>query len=101
MSEIIAYETEHGKIQLSPDIIKKYLVSGGGNVSDQEVTMVLNLCKYQKLNPFLGEAYLIKFGTGAATIVTGKEVFTKRAAKIPVCDGWEAGVTVLKNGLLS
>ena len=98
-NEIVAYETEKGQVELSPEIIKKYLVSGNGNVSDQEVTMFINLCKYQKLNPFLKEAYLIKFGSAPATMVTGKEVFTKRASKIKECAGWESGVTLInKNG---
>lgn len=100
MSNLVQYETDKGNVELSPDIVKKYLVSGSGNVSDQEVTMFLNLCKYQKLNPFLKEAYLIKFGSAPATIVTGKEVFTKRASKIKECEGWEAGITLVKNGEL-
>ncbi len=94
---LVKYETEQGAVELSPEIVKKYLVSGNGNVSDQEVQLFLNLCKYQKLNPFLREAYLIKFGTAPATIVTGKEVFTKRASKLRECKGWQAGVTVVNN----
>jgi phage recombination protein Bet len=94
---LVAYETDQGQVQLSPDIIKKYLVNGNGAVTDQEVTMFLNLCKYQKLNPFLREAYLIKFGTSPATIITGKEVFTKRASRIKECEGWQAGITVMNS----
>ena len=93
---VVEYETDNGKVKLSPSIIKKYLVSGGGDVSDSEVTMFLQLCKYQGLNPFLREAYLIKFGSSPATIVTGKEVFTKRASKNEKFDGMEAGVIVQK-----
>ena len=93
---IVEYETEHGKIKLSPSIIKKYLVSGDASkVSEQEVMMFLSLCKYQRLNPFLREAYLIKFGQEPATIVTGKETFTKRAAASEICKGWEAGIVVV------
>jgi phage recombination protein Bet len=96
MSEALTViQTDHGEVKLSPQTVRKYLVSGQGNVSDQEVTMFLALCKYQKLNPFLREAYLIKFGNEAATIVTGKEVFTKRASKIEKCAGWNAGVVTI------
>lgn len=91
---LVEYETDHGKIQLSSGIVRKFLVNGNGQVSDQEVMMFLALCRYQKLNPFLREAYLIKYGTQSATIVTGKEVFTKRASKIKECAGWNAGVIV-------
>jgi phage recombination protein Bet len=91
----VKYDVNGQEIKLSPAIIKKYLVSGGGNVSDEEVMMFLSLCKFQKLNPFLREAYLIKYGNEAATIVTGKEVFTKRANRNDGYDGHEAGIIVL------
>ena len=91
---LVRYETDSGEVALSPILIKQYLVNGQGNVTDQEIMMFLRLCQYQRLNPFLREAYLIKFGSQAATIVTGKDVFTKRAAKDPQCAGWEAGVMV-------
>lgn len=102
MSEqLTVYKTERGEMKLSPAIVRRYLVNGSGNVTDQECAMFIALCKYQNLNPFLREAYLIKFGSAPATIVTGKEVFTKRASKIKDCAGWEAGVTVItKNGEL-
>lgn len=96
MSEALTtIQTDRGEVKLSPSIIRKFLVSGQGQVTDQEVTMFLALCKYQKLNPFLREAYLVKYGSAAATIVTGKEVFTKRASKIKECEGWESGITII------
>lgn len=95
MNELIKYETEHGEVQLSADIIRKYLVPANTNVSDQEVMMFLELCKYQKLNPFLREVYLVKYGNFPASMVTGKEVFTKRASKDPNFNGMEAGITVI------
>jgi phage recombination protein Bet len=92
----VSYETENGaKVTLSPEIIRQYLVNGQGNVSDQEVMMFLQLCKYKGLNPFLREAYLIKYGNGPAAIVTGKEVFTKRAERHPDFRGQEAGIYVV------
>ncbi|MCY6372422.1 phage recombination protein Bet [Clostridium ganghwense] len=91
-----AYEVNGEKIKLSPIIVKKYLVSGDANkVTDQEVMMFIKLCQYQKLNPFLREAYLIKYGNSPATLVTGKDTFTKRAANSKVSNGYEAGVIVL------
>lgn len=90
----IEYDSNGTSVKLSPSIIRNYLVNGNGAVSDQEVVMFLNLCKAQRLNPFLREAYLIKFGQQAATIVTGKEVFTKRARRNKDYAGFEAGVIV-------
>lgn len=93
-SSVVEYECNGEKVKLSPSIIRNYLVNGNGNVSDQEVVMFLNLCRFQHLNPFLREAYLIKFGSQPATIVTGKEVFTKRARRNKDYKGFEAGIIV-------
>ena len=81
-------------VKLTPNMIKMYLVRGNGNVTDQEVMMFLNLCKFQHLNPFLNEAYLIKFGNQPATIVTGKEAITKRAMRNETYEGQQAGVVI-------
>lgn len=89
------YECGGQMVKISPSLVKKYLVNGNGQVTDQEVMMFLSLCKFQKLNPFLKEAYLIKYGTQPATIVTGKEAFMKRAMRNPNYAGQEAGVVIV------
>lgn len=91
---VIEYESGGQIVKLSPDMIRSYLVSGGGNVTNQEVMMFLSLCKFQKLNPFLKEAYLIKFGNSPATMVVGKDVFLKRARRNPDYVGKQAGIIV-------
>jgi len=93
----VQFDSGGTQVFLSPTIVKNYLVSGNGNVSDQEVVMFIKLCQAQKLNPFLREAYLIKYGSQPATMVTGKEVFTKRAQRNPRYEGHEAGVIVLND----
>jgi phage recombination protein Bet len=62
--------------------------------------MFINLCKYQKLNPFLNEAYLVKFGQQAAQIIVSKEAFMKRAENHPKYEGFEAGIIVERDGQL-
>lgn len=96
--QAIEYDSNGTKIKLSPAIVKNFLVNGNGAVTNQEVVMFLNLCKAQRLNPFLREAYLIKFGSQPATIVTGKEVFTKRARRNKDFAGYEAGIIVQGEG---
>lgn len=97
MANIVKYETDNGEVTLSKDIVKRYLVSGDpSKVTEQEIMMFIQMCKYQGLNPFLREAYLIKFGNAPATMVTGKDTFVKRAAKSKICTGYEAGVIVQK-----
>ena len=89
MANIVKYETDNGEVTLSKDIVKRYLVSGDpSKVTDKEVMMFIQMCKYQNLNPFLREAYLIKFGNSPATMVTGKDTFVKRAAKSKLCTGY-------------
>jgi phage recombination protein Bet len=90
----IEYECNGETVKLSPSIVKDYLVSGNGAITGQEIVMFLNLCRFQHLNPFLREAYLIKFGNSPATMVTGKEVFTKRAKRNKDYKGFEAGIIV-------
>lgn len=96
---VIEYESGGQTVKLSPQMIRQYLVSGGGNVTDQEVMMFLSLCKFQRLNPFLHEAYLIKFGNSPATMVVGIEVLLKRARRQTDYVGKKAGIIVLdENG---
>lgn len=95
-NKVVEYECNGQMVKISPNIIRQYLVNGNGRVTDQEVVMFLNLCKFQKLNPFLREAYLIKYGSQPATIVTGKEAITKRAMRNANFAGQQAGVVVLK-----
>jgi phage recombination protein Bet len=93
---VFEYIANGEKIKLSSTMVKKYLVSGNPDkVTNQEVMMFMTLCKYQHLNPFLREAYLIKYGNSPATIVTGKDTFTKRANKNPNYLGKQAGIIVI------
>lgn len=91
-------KTDSGEIKLSIQTIRQYLVNGQGNVTDQEAMMFLGLCKGQKLNPFIKEAYLIKYeDKQPATMVVSKDVFMKRAIKNPDFEGIESGVIVLNS----
>lgn len=94
----VEFEVNGEMVKLTGNTVKEYLVRGNGNVSNQEVVMFINLCKYQKLNPFLNEAYLVKFGTQPAQIITSKEAFMKRAENHPKYKGLEAGIIVERNG---
>ena len=94
-SDLVKYNANGEEVQLSRSLIKNYLVNGNGAVTDQEVTMFLSLCKFQHLNPFLREAYLIKYGTSPATTVVGKDVLLKRAMRSEKFDGLTAGILVI------
>ena len=97
-SNAITFKANGEDVKLSPKMIKDYLVAGNGQVTDQEVVMFLSLCKFQHLNPFLREAYLIKYGTSPATVVVGKDVLLKRAMRSEKFGGLSAGVIVVNAG---
>lgn len=97
MSNIVPVEFQSMSgdiVRLDAKTVRDVITNGdGAKVTDKEVTLFLELCKFQKLNPFLKEAYLIKFGTSPATMVTGKEAYMKRAVAHRLYDGHEAGVS--------
>ncbi|MDK7354935.1 phage recombination protein Bet [Peptoniphilus harei] len=91
---MVKYEAGGQEIQLSQSDVKNFLVTGDADkVTDKEFKLFLELCKAQKLNPFLREAYLIKFGNDA-NIITGKDVFLKRARANESFRGFKAGIIV-------
>lgn len=81
---------------LTPETVKAYLVSGNRDlVTMQEVVMFMNLCRFQHLNPWLKEAYLIKYSQNdPAALVTGKDAFLKRAEGEESYNGFKAGIMV-------
>lgn len=93
-SNIIEYKAGTETVSLSMQDIKNYLVSGGGAITDSEAYMFLNLCRHQHLNPFLREAYCIKYGNNPAQMVVGKDTFIKRARHRKDFDGFKAGVLI-------
>lgn len=90
----VSYESNGETVNLSPSLVRKY-ISTSPTVTEQEIMMFISLCKFQKLNPFLKEVYLIKYGNNPATMVVGKDVFIKRARKQKDFDGFQAGVIVV------
>lgn len=91
----VDYEADGQKIHLDSYTVKRYLVNGGGAVTDQEVMMFLKICESQKLNPFTRDAYLVKYGNQAASIITGKDAFMKRAESNQNYNGFKAGIIVI------
>jgi phage recombination protein Bet len=92
------YEVNGEEVKLTANTVKNYLTSGNDKVTDQEVVMFMNLCKFQKLNPFLREAYLVKFKGAPAQIITSKEAYMKKAERAKGFDGFEAGIIVDRSG---
>ena len=77
--------------------IKQYLCP---QATDKELFQFAQLCKSQNLNPWIREAYLIKYSNAPATMVVGKDVFTKRAQASDKFAGFQAGIIGEKDGEL-
>ena len=90
----VIYEVNGEQIKLTPRIVQNYIVGDSGTITLQEFKFFTELCKARKLNPFLKEAYCIKFGNQPAQIVVGKDAILKRAIIHPDFDGMESGVIV-------
>ena len=96
-NQLVEFSANGEKVKLSPAIVKKYLVNGNGDVSDDEIVYFINLCKSQGLNPFIKDCYLIKYGISPAQMVVSKDVFLKRAERNSEFDGLNAGIIVINN----
>ena len=82
--------------ELTVETIIKYI---NPDATEQEAFMFLQLCQSRKLNPFLNEAYLVKYGKGSkASFVVGKDAFTKRADQQNDYKGFHAGIIVENKG---
>ena len=91
-TEIVRYQDSFGAdVELSISDIRRSLCP---KATDQEAANFLQLCRGMGLNPFVRDAYLIKYGDKEASMVVGKDAFTKRADSHPQFGGMESGVIV-------
>ena len=94
----VIYEAGGEQVKLTPSIVQQYIVGDSGQITLPEFKFFTELCKVRKLNPFLKEAYCIKYGNNPAQIVVGKDAVLKRAVLNTSFDGLESGVIVQNNG---
>lgn len=109
VSSEIAVNNQHSAVivpqeEVSDGMICKYLQSFGlaVNLTEDEQIRFIEIAKAYQLNPFKREIYCVKYNrnekdeNGKVTkvptlsIVTGYEVYLKRASRVNVLDGWEA-----------
>lgn len=98
-SEIVKYALDNGQdIQVTESDVRDLLAASGqmaDNVTAQEIKTFMRLCQAHRLNPFTRDAYIVKYGSAPATIITGKEAFTKRAFRNKRFRGYRAGITLV------
>ena len=92
---LMVFRVGNDEVKLSNNLVKRYLVSGQGNVTDQEIMYFMKLCKARNLNPFVKDAYLIKYtDKDPATVVVAKDASEKRAIQHPQYNGKKVGIYV-------
>ena len=84
MNEIIIKD----KQEISDKILDEYLFSTKTNLSKEKKMFFYRISKEFGLNPFKREIYLVPFGQDF-NIVTGYQVYIKRAEATGKLDGWE------------
>lgn len=91
------YQVAGNDVALSFDIVRNYLTKGNGQVSDQDIVQFISICKFNQLNPFLNEAFLVKFGQQPAQMIVSKEAFFKRADASEQYEGFKAGIIIIRD----
>lgn len=95
-------ETE--PIRITVGMVKNMLAvrsRSGQEPAARDIMTYMMLCKSRKLNPFVGDAYLLGYDTQDGTkwsLITAVQALRKRAEANPDYDGCQRGVIVERNG---
>ena len=82
------------KLFLDKPTVQKYLTNNV-EITDSEFNNFFQLCKANKVNTFLKEAYIVKYGSDPATIVIDYKVLQMSAELNPAFVGMKTGVIVM------
>jgi len=91
---------ESDEITLSRDVIRRFLCTptkSGKLPEDDQIVRFGMLCKARRLNPWVGDAYLIGYDTKDGpqfSLITAHQALLKRAEACPAYDGLESGIVV-------
>lgn len=92
---LVSYNVGGQEVKLSFNIVRNYLTKGCKNVPDYDVVQFIQICRFNTLNPFLGEAFLVKYDEKSpAQMVVSKEALMKRAETNEHYKGFKAGIIV-------
>ena len=93
----VTYQVNGEDVNLSFQIVRNYLTRGQAVVTDAEVIQFISLCRANQLNPFIGDAYMVKYGSEPAQMIISKAAFMKRGESSPQFAGYQAGVILLRD----
>ena len=85
-SKAVATVTEQNKV--TEQLCLEYIKSQNTNLTDGEFAQYAAVATTLNLNPFLREIYPIKYN-GKMTLVTGYQVYIRRAEEFPQYDGFD------------
>jgi phage recombination protein Bet len=93
--ELVAVEQRAVCEEITEQRIIEYLDSAGitSKLLENEKKMFINIAREFQLNPFKRELHITAYGQGdnrKCSIITGYEVYIKRAERTGKLDGWEA-----------
>lgn len=94
----VTYQVNGEDVNLSFQIVRSFLTRGSAAVTDAELVQFISLCRANLLNPFIGDAYMVKYGSEPASMIISKAAFMKRGENSKDYAGYQAGVIILREG---
>ena len=92
--EIVYEDWTGNSVRLSPSIVRS-LINPKANLAD--IWKFIHTCRSYKLNPFIGDAYLVKYDEREpAQIIVSRFVFMRVAQQQPEYRGFTSGVIVIR-----
>ena len=90
-SQLVRYnDANNHQVALSVEFVRRYFCQ---KATPDEAFGFMRFCEFHQLNPFLRDAYLIKYDSNdAAQMVIGYHVWIQRADADPRYEGFKAGV---------
>ena len=97
------YKVGDEEVKLTAKMVQEVLLNGDDVLTREEIIRFIAMCKFNHLNPFTREAYVIKFknnrgGNASAQMVVSKDAYFKRAEDHKQYEGTQAGVILEKDG---
>lgn len=97
MSTELATKEKHELAPVSEQVLSSYLetFTGANALLEPEKKQFLEIARAYNLNPFKREIYCVAYGQGQyrkLSIITGYEVYLKRAERTGKLDGWKTVV---------
>lgn len=97
--DVVEWSAGGRTLTLTVDDVLATFVPQNSAVSKKEALFFLQLCASVQANPWLGDAYVIKYDPKyPAAFVIGKGLYLRRATQHPLYDGMESGIMVSANG---